>query len=94
MSADQVSHHRQFSKISIKKRLENATFLSTVNELPSVHSFRSDEELLTELVAVRIAENDEGERGSTPGIMHDFLKKKINHQFITFMLLFASCASE
>ena len=46
-------------------------FLSTVDELTSVHTLRGDEELLLVLEAERMAESDSAERGSASGVVDD-----------------------
>lgn len=47
------------------------SLLSAVDELAGVHALGSDEQLLADLVAVGIAEVDDGERSATAGIVDD-----------------------
>lgn len=50
-----------------------AGVLAGVDELASVHALVGDESLGVELEAVRVAENDLGERSTTAGVVDDVL---------------------
>jgi hypothetical protein len=52
--------------------------LSTVDELPGVHALGGDEELLPDLVSVRIAEVDDGEGSTATGIVDNVLDNSLN----------------
>lgn len=53
-----------------------SSLAAAVDELASVHALRGDEHLLTNLVAVGIAEVNDSQGSTTTGIVNDVLKEK------------------
>jgi len=70
-----IAHDGTFGHGAERRDVANLELciLAAVDELPSVHTLDSNEVVLVELVLVRVAENDAGERGTTTGVMNDFL---------------------
>ena len=62
--------------------LSLGTFLSTVDELASVHALSSYEGLCPQLVLVWVTECDLGQRGATARVVNDVLTKHY-HRLLT-----------
>lgn len=73
-----VAHDGTFGHESQGQNVANGELrlLSAVHELAGVHALDGDEQLLADLVAVRVAEVHDGERSATARVVDDFLKLK------------------
>jgi hypothetical protein len=67
-------HHTNWHNVSDGE----VSLLSAVDELAGVHALGGHEQLLPDLVTVRIAEMDDGERGTTTGIVDDVLNDSLD----------------
>lgn len=72
-----VAHNRTFGHVAEWENISNGelSLLAAVDELAGVHALDGDEEFLAELVAVWIAEMDDGEWSATAWIVDDFLRE-------------------
>jgi hypothetical protein len=75
-----VANDSTFREFRERKNITHRelSFLSTINELTSVHSFCSEEQLVIDTILVWIPENNTSERCSASGIMNDFFDYPFN----------------
>ena len=63
------------------------TLLADVDELAGVHALGGHEQLLPDLVTIRITEMDDGQRGTTTGVMDNIFDDSLDVA-ITFGVIY------